>query len=64
MRWRVTKTPFFASSCDPSAIVTVNIVGRATGIADTNKINAKDNITNKFMPRIHDTAKAIASKVN
>ena len=54
---RVTKTPFFANCLAPNDIVTVNIAGRATGIADNRTTNAIGKISKRFKSLKKEPAK-------
>ena len=59
---RVTSTLFLASSADPRAIVIADIVGRATGIADTSRITARGMISTTLMPLAAAKARPIARR--
>ena len=46
----VTSTPFFASSSEPIAILTVNIAGSATGTAKTTSTSARGTTVMMLVP--------------
>ena len=52
---RVTSTPRFASSFDPTAMLTVNMTGRATGTALINRTSMSGTISRSGAPRISDS---------
>ena len=51
---RVTSTPRLASSFDPTAMLTVNMTGSATGTALINRTSMSGTISRSGAPRISD----------
>ena len=59
---RVTNTPRLASSFDPTAMLTVNMTGRATGTALINRTSMRETISRSGEPRISDRTTTMQSR--
>ena len=57
----VTSTPFLISSKEPSAMLTVNMAGRATGMAPSSRASIKGSRSSRSAPFQTDNASATAN---
>ena len=60
---RVTSTPRLASSFDPTAMLTVNMTGRATGTALISSTSMRETIARSGVPRISASRCALSAAV-